>query len=79
MSTTVEFSKPVVIDEGIAFCVRLADGTRRIAVATKARLGLSEEAQGLALLAAFVQASIALCAEAALLVQSGAVGPVLYL
>ena len=76
MDVAAEFSKPVVVDEGVAFCVRLADGRQRIAVATKARLGIADEAQGLALLAAFARDSDHLCEEAEQLVQAGAVTPV---
>ena len=64
MDKTVEFSNPVAVDEGVAFRVRMADGSKRVVVATRARLGVSEEAQGLALLGAFIKASPALCAEA---------------
>ena len=76
MNASLEFSRPVVVDEGIAFCVRLADGRKRVAVATKARLGIGDDAQEGALLAAFLCASNALHAEAASLVQSGAPNPI---
>ena len=67
MHAGLEFSKPVVVDEGVAFRVSLTEGRRRvsvIAIATRARLGTGEEAQGLALLAAFARASAELFAEA---------------
>lgn len=76
MSTLAEVSQPVVVDEGVAFRVRLADGRRAVAIATRARLGTGEEAQGLALLAAFARRSGDLRAEAAHRLQAGATNPV---
>lgn len=82
MSVEVEFSNPVVVDEGVAFCVRLPEGHRqisRVVVATKARLNVDEEAQGLALLGAFARASGTLRSEALGLVLAGSSASILYL
>ncbi|WP_157991401.1 hypothetical protein [Caldimonas tepidiphila] len=82
MSMEVEFSNPVVVEEGVAFRVQIMRGCQKISqvvVATKSCLGVGDDAQGLALLGAFARASCTLRSEALKLFQATGPSTVIYL
>ena len=53
MENSIEFSGPVVVVEGVAFCVSVPGRRKAVVVATPAALELAEQSDGAALLAAF--------------------------